>query len=133
MKIDLLMETAMSSWSDNSSSGDVIKPKPCEPMEVDAKADPIVIDDSGDMKLVYEDTKTQSPGQGAERAGRGEGSESPASTNAPTGPASQESAFLKQAKVTDIKEPVALKAVQSPKAPRRVSFVTLSSPKNKKT
>ncbi|CAH2077186.1 unnamed protein product, partial [Iphiclides podalirius] len=142
VKIDLLMETAMSSWSDNSSS-DVIKPKPCQPMEVDGpkKADTevMVIDDSEDMKWVYEDTegnKTQSPNFKTKKSQEDETekSTSPTLTNTPINSNKpNESNFLNQAKVTDIKESVVMKAVQSPKAPRRVSFVTLSSPKNKKT
>ncbi|CAG4934486.1 unnamed protein product [Parnassius apollo] len=145
VKKDILDETAMSSWSDNSNN-EIIKPKESEPMDVDSEnneAEVTVIEDSEDMKLVYEDTvgnKSQSPNQKqliSDKKSLETKSEtvSPTLTSTPTSSIkpNESNNFLKQAKVTDIKEPVTMKTVQSPKAPRRVSFVTLSSPKNKKT
>lgn len=181
VKYDCLVETAMPSWSDNSSN-DIIKPKESEPMETD-KDEVMVIEDSEDIKLVYEETQTgtQSPkenkneklpktndnqstqssdankhektesnetkskptSQGIENTeNKSESKDTSKSNESPKGSTSpkqcvtptskqNESSFLKQAKVTDMKEP-ALKAAPSPKAPRRVSFVTLSSPKNSK-
>ncbi|KAI5633858.1 chromatin assembly factor 1 subunit B [Phthorimaea operculella] len=144
VKIDLLVETAMPSWSDNSNS-DVLKPKETvKPMEI------VEIEDSEDIKLVYEETqpsaddKEQTKDKKESEAKKDESKEkspkkdepkqsperkkmSPKKVSTPT----SESSFLKQAKVTDVKQP-ATTAVASPKAPRRVSFVTLSSPKNKK-
>ncbi|KAI8422856.1 hypothetical protein MSG28_006598 [Choristoneura fumiferana] len=115
VKIDLLEETAMKSWSDNSSS-DIIKPQ--DSMMEDEVT---IIEDSEDIKLVYEET---------------EGNKSDETKTPPENSNKKESpkdfSFLKQAKVTDVKEPVAVQAVPSPKAPRRVNFVTLSSPKNAK-
>ncbi|KAL4710590.1 hypothetical protein ACJJTC_003226 [Scirpophaga incertulas] len=135
IKIDVLEEVAMPSWSDNSSS-DVIKPKPSMAMDVDRNDKPsevIEIEDSEDMKLVYEETRTtgdesESPKQKTKKASPENKKESPMAST----PKSSSSNFLKQAKVTDVKEPVATTAAPSPKAPRRVSFVTLSSPKNAK-
>ncbi|KPJ05522.1 Chromatin assembly factor 1 subunit B [Papilio xuthus] len=137
VKVDLLVETAMSSWSD-SSNNEIIRPKPSdEPMEVDSgNRDPevMVIEDSEDMKLVYEDTLTSTKQSDKKSPETKLKNVSPKQSDTPTSSNRIcESNFLKQAKVTDIKEPVAVKAVPSPKAPRRVSFVTLSSPKNKKT
>lgn len=111
VKIDLLEETAMKSWSDNSSS-DIIKP--------DRKKDDdvMIIEDSEDLKLVYEETKSDEAKTPPDDSSK---KESP-----------KDFSFLKQAKVTDIKKPVAVPAMASPKAPRRVNFVTLSSPKNAK-
>lgn len=125
VKIDVLVETAMPSWSDNSSN-DIIKPI-SEPMDVDKKEEVTVIEDSEDIKLVYEETEgtkseTQSPNEKKVEATN----EVKTKNNSPP------SIFLKQAKVTDTKQPVALKSAPSPKAPRRVNFVTLSSPKNSK-
>ncbi|XP_041988346.1 chromatin assembly factor 1 subunit B [Aricia agestis] len=142
VKLDVLVETAMQSWSDNSSN-DVVKPKEVEPMEVDEKPDVMIIEDSEDIKLVYEETEggksaspqveKDQPSFDKEKAKTQKTSPkrkivSPKQAETPT----SQSNFLKQAKVTDIKEPVTVKAAPSPKAPRRVSFVTLSSPKNKK-
>ncbi|CAK1600528.1 unnamed protein product [Parnassius mnemosyne] len=144
VKKDVLDETAMSSWSDNSNN-EIIKPKESEPMDVDSEnneAGVTVIEDSEDMKLVYEDTqgnKSQSPNQkqSSDKKSPEKKTETlpPTLTNTSTSltKPNESNNFLKQAKVTDVKEPVTMKTVQSPKAPRRVSFVTLSSPKNKKT
>ncbi|KAG7305868.1 hypothetical protein JYU34_008410 [Plutella xylostella] len=137
VKIDVLEEVAMTSWSDNSSS-EFVKPK--ETIES------IVIEDSEDIKLVYEETEqnkssesqssdktpeNKSPESKKDEAGKPEGkmTESPKTSKAE---GSKDSGnFFKQAKVTDVSES-ANKVVPSPKAPRRVSFVTLSSPKNSK-
>ncbi|XP_068632607.1 chromatin assembly factor 1 subunit B [Battus philenor] len=130
VKIDVLVETAMSSWSDNSNN-EIIKPKDSGAMADSEKDEVMVIEDSEDMKLVYEDTqgKSESP----ETKSPDKKQVSPKLTNTPTSSTKRnENSFLKQAKVTDIKMPVPVKSIQSPKAPRRVSFVTLSSPKNKK-
>ncbi|XP_026486445.1 chromatin assembly factor 1 subunit B [Vanessa tameamea] len=143
VKIDVLVETAMQSWSDNSSN-DVIKPKE---MDIDNNKDEImVIEDSEDIKLVYDETENskldnQSPTENKTKPAETNKSIpdsriSPVKTNLPPKhsevPNSKTSNFFKQAKVTDMKEPVVNKAVASPKTPRRVSFVTLSSPKNSK-
>ncbi|XP_063536260.1 chromatin assembly factor 1 subunit B [Cydia strobilella] len=123
VKIDLLVETAMPSWSDNSSN-EIINP----PSDGDKKSkdEVMVIEDSEDIKLVYEETEqnksseTQLPPKTSNES----------SPKAKVSPKNTMNSFLKQAKVTDMKEPVAVASVPSPKAPRRVSFVTLSSPKN---
>lgn len=101
VKLDVLMETAMQSWSDNSQS-DIIKPAADRPTEV------IEIDDSEDMKLVYEDTEC--------------------SIVLPTEEKSPESKEVMPAKEV---KPLPAPAQPARQAPRRVSFVTLSSPKNK--
>ncbi|XP_026314706.1 chromatin assembly factor 1 subunit B [Hyposmocoma kahamanoa] len=102
VKLDVLMETAMQSWSDNSQN-DVIKPVADKLVEV------MEIDDSGDIKLVYEDTEcsSQLPTEG----------KSPETAAAP--------------KVENAKREKSPER-RAPPAPRRVSFVTLSSPKNKR-
>ncbi|CAG4949644.1 unnamed protein product [Colias eurytheme] len=143
VKVDLLVETAMPSWSDNSSN-DVIKPSKTN--------DVVIIEDSEDMKLVYDDTegKSQSPkiitdseekklpespkneSKSSEKTSEGKSPKSSQGSK-PSTPTSKNVDFMKQAKITDIKQPVTVKTLQSPKAPRRVSFVTLSSPKNKKS
>lgn len=134
VKIDILEEVAMSSWSDNSNT-EIIKPR-ADAMDVDSQpsekpCEVIQIEDSEDMKLVYDETETT---QGESQSPK-EAIKSPAATKSPkispNVAKSGDSNFLKQAKVTDIKEP-AVKSVPSPKAPRRVSFVTLSSAKPKK-
>lgn len=118
VKLDVLMETAMQSWSDNSQS-DIIKPAADEP------ADVIVIDDSEDMKLFYEDT-TESPSQlpAEEKAPEAKAVSKVENTRSEKSP---------ERKVTLAKEVKTLptSSLVGP-APRRVSFVTLSSPKNKK-
>ncbi|RVE50749.1 hypothetical protein evm_004659 [Chilo suppressalis] len=136
VKRDILDDVAMSSWSDNSNN-DIVVPKQTEAMDVDQPSDKpaevIEIEDSEDMKLVYDETETksESPPKDSKKT-------SPERNKEQTTPKSSITVnkdsgnFLKQAKVTDIKEPVAVKAAPSPKAPRRVSFVTLSSPKNAK-
>lgn len=154
VKIDVLEEVAMPSWSDNSSS-EIIKPKETRKDSKDSEI--MIIDDSEDIKLVYEETQntksgTQSPDPSNTDAVKDPSkstdkpsaeqpksptSEQNAEKNKPSSPKIAQSTlessnFLKQAKVTDVKEPVAVKAAPSPKAPRRVSFVTLSSPKNAK-
>lgn len=134
VKMDLLTETAMQSWSDNSQT-DIIKPTEGEPTEV------IEIDDGQDMRLVYEDTEwpSESPPskEETEAAERAEAAnvdaqkpeKSPEREAVPPGggatPAS--SGFPRRAEV----RPCAA-AAPGPRAPRRVSFVTLSSPKNAK-
>ncbi|XP_061704072.1 chromatin assembly factor 1 subunit B [Cydia pomonella] len=135
VKIDLLVETAMPSWSDNSSN-EIIKP----PSDKNSKDEVMVIEDSEDIKLVYEETEqnksneSQSPTKASNTK-----SDTPDSkmsnANLPevkVSPKNTMNSFLKQAKVTDMKDPVAVASAPSPKAPRRVSFVTLSSPKNSK-
>ncbi|XP_045447471.1 chromatin assembly factor 1 subunit B [Melitaea cinxia] len=145
VKIDVLVETAMQSWSDNSSN-DIIKPKEAE-TELDNKQDEImIIEDSEDIKLVYDETessKMENPVENSKSPDTNKSKVSPNSkkssvkTNvspkqAVTPTSKPSNNFFKQAKVTDMKQPVANKAIPSPKAPRRVSFVTLSSPKNSK-
>ncbi|XP_075974871.1 chromatin assembly factor 1, p105 subunit [Anticarsia gemmatalis] len=149
VKIDVLEEVAMPSWSDNSSS-EIIKPKETKDSEV------MIIDDSEDIKLVYDETQgAKSSSQSPDSPKANTTKDSPKTTDKPTiqlgtpksnqnpsksqpgTPKSTQSTlessnFLKQAKVTDVKEAVAVKSAPSPKAPRRVSFVTLSSPKNAK-
>lgn len=118
VKRDVLEEVAMPSWSDNSSN-DIIRPKESEQMDVD-KPDIMIIEDSGDIKLVYEETVDPKSAE-------------PSPKNSPDKKSSSasENTFFRQAKVTDAK--TMPQSVQSPKAPRRVNFVTLSSPKNKKS
>jgi hypothetical protein len=124
----VLEEVAMSSWSDNSNN-EIIRPKQTEAMDVDTKPDVIEIEDSEDMKLVYDETETTSAESPKDKANLPpEQKKVSPKQNTPN---SSENNFMKQAKVTDIKQP-ATAAAQSPKAPRRVSFVTLSSPKNSK-
>ncbi|XP_052739417.1 chromatin assembly factor 1 subunit B [Bicyclus anynana] len=204
VKYDVLVETAMPSWSDNSSN-DIIKPKETVPMDID-KDEIMVIEDSEDIKLVYDDSVTQSNTQSpketkkdnispeesksdiesktktnesslkenkvedlksiskenksdndskeikgkpnskdlksedelkvTKKIDKKESNDSPKRKLSPqqcVTPSSKqsESNFLKQAKVTDMKT-VTVQSAPSPKAPRRVSFVTLSSPKNSK-
>ncbi|XP_026733200.1 chromatin assembly factor 1 subunit B [Trichoplusia ni] len=164
IKIDVLEEVAMPSWSDNSNN-EIIKPKAPEP----SKDEVMVIEDSEDIKLIYEDTEgakstSQSPdspknkntvnkpteksetkdtAKTDEKTSKQNNSpKSPPNTKSnvshPSTPKSSgtinvnsDNNFFKQAKVTDVKEQ-AVKSAPSPKAPRRVSFVTLSSPKNAK-
>ncbi|CAF4952970.1 unnamed protein product [Pieris macdunnoughi] len=158
VKVDLLVETAMSSWSDNSNS-EVNKPDSKSATEI------IVLEDSSDIKLFYEEsessvtgTKEISPNKEMDNKMSDilnvrEKSDAPENnSDVAKKPKTEEAVktspknktqgsrqrtlnvdFLKQAKVTDIKEAVAVKSAPSPKAPRRVSFVTLSSPKNKKS
>lgn len=154
VKLDVLVETAMPSWSDNSSN-DIIKPK--ESVEV-KKDEIMIIDDSEDIKLVYDDTeKSQSPKESLNKTDlKKNNNESKSDLNKShkckveatfytspqkdsdnkkspkVTPPPKLNSFLKQAKLTDIKEPANTQTVPSPRAPRRVSFVTLSSPKNKK-
>ncbi|KAJ2950306.1 hypothetical protein O0L34_g11672 [Tuta absoluta] len=126
VKIDLLVETAMPSWSDNSNS-DLLKPKETvKPMEI------VEIEDSEDIKLVYEETQENSPEEKDKKESKD--TKSPERKMASPGrvsPPRSDSCFLKQAKVTDVPQRAAA-AAASPKAPRRVNFVTLSSPKNNK-
>ncbi|XP_045528795.1 chromatin assembly factor 1 subunit B isoform X1 [Pieris brassicae] len=157
VKVDLLVETAMSSWSDNSNS-EVIKP--------DSKSVPeiIVLEDSSDVKLYYEESESSvtesnqiSPKnkemenkmsdilnvtEKLDDSENNYNNKQPKAEKDKISPKNKTQGsrqrslnvdFLKQAKVTDIKEAVAVKSAPSPKAPRRVSFVTLSSPKNKKS
>lgn len=155
IKIDVLNEVAMPSWNDNSNS-DLIKPKQGDAMDVDSDKPSAVIEieDSEDMKLVYDETETKSAeSQSPKELQKGSGEEqktvsteqkdvSPEQKKSPekkkespkavTPKSSNSSNFFKQAKVTDVKSPASSKAAPSPKAPRRVSFVTLSSPKNTK-
>ncbi|XP_028158726.1 chromatin assembly factor 1 subunit B [Ostrinia furnacalis] len=137
IKIDVLEEVAMPSWNDNSNSG-MGKPKQ-DAMEVDSEKPSAVIEieDSEDMKLVYDETETKSAESPKDqkktspqqmKTSPEQKKESP---KAETPKSSSSNNFFKQAKVTDVKSP-ASKAAPSPKAPRRVSFVTLSSPKNSK-
>ncbi|CAH2108700.1 unnamed protein product [Euphydryas editha] len=147
VKIDVFVETAMPSWSDNSSN-DIIKPKETETEFDDKKDEIMIIEDSEDIKLVYDETegskmdsqssidKNKSPDSNKSKVSP-DSKKSPVKTNVSpkqtvTPKSKPSNSFFKQAKVTDMKEPVANKAIQSPKAPRRVSFVTLSSPKNSK-
>ncbi|CAK1540803.1 unnamed protein product [Leptosia nina] len=158
VKVDLLVETAMPSWSDNSN--DVVKQD---------KVEILVIEDSQDIKLVYEESENTdhakvndiecSEVKTSPKMNLSKTEKSPKSTKSPKidkfvvkptidqciktpksektkpsglTPTSSKVDFFKQAKVTDVNG-VIVKPVPSPKAPRRVSFVTLSSPKNKKT
>ncbi|CAG9579104.1 unnamed protein product [Danaus chrysippus] len=124
VKMDVLMETALPSWSDNSSS-DVIRPKDPEPTTLGG-SDVTVIEDSEDIQLVYDETKdSQSPRTEQEE-------EKLAPKMSPTRGDVADTNFLMKAKITDVKEPAPLPAAPSPKAPRRVNFVTLSSPKSTK-
>lgn len=158
VKIDVLEEVAMPSWSDNSSN-EIIKPKETEPAK---DSEIMIIEDSEDIKLVYEETQgakststspnspnntnktkstiTDTKSEGTPKnANKAEEQGTPTTVNAsksisqPSTPKStvNEHNFFKQAKVTDVKDQ-AVKSAPSPKAPRRVSFVTLSSPKNTK-
>ncbi|CAH0714720.1 unnamed protein product, partial [Brenthis ino] len=132
VKIDVFIETAMPSWSDNSSN-DIIKPS-SEPMEIDKKDEITVIEDSEDIKLVYDETEgTKSESQSPKHKNKSPEAQKQSNEDNKSKDISPTSSnFLKQAKVTDIKQPVTLKSAPSPKAPRRVNFVTLSSPKNSK-
>lgn len=159
IKIDVMEEVAMPSWSDNSNT-DIIKPKETEPMK---DTEIMIIDDSEDIKLVYEDTNgtkststsPNSPTNSAVKIVTEKSSPKTAKTEEKTIPtvgtpkttsnakiivsqpstpksaSENEHNFFKQAKVIDVKDQ-AVKSAPSPKAPRRVSFVTLSSPKNTK-
>ena len=155
IKIDVLEEVAMPSWSDNSNT-EIIKPKATESSK---ESEIMIIDDSEDIKLVYEDTqgakssstspdspKTNTVKNVSETSPKTAKTEdkpkpavgTPKSSNSkvvsqPSTPKStaNENNFFRQAKVTDVKDQ-AVKSAPSPKAPRRVSFVTLSSPKNAK-
>lgn len=109
VKLDVLMETAMQSWSDNSQN-DVIKPVADKLVEV------MEIDDSGDIKLVYEDTECSS--------------QLPTEGKSPETEAAPKAENAKREKSPERKAPPAAAPAQP--APRRVSFVTLSSPKNKR-
>ncbi|XP_026752375.2 chromatin assembly factor 1 subunit B [Galleria mellonella] len=163
VKIDVLEEVAMPSWSDNSNN-ELIKPQ--EPMEVENEtnekvSEVIQIEDSEDIKLVYEDTesklteslketetsetrkkspkkspKLKSSPQNALKIKRAQNSPQSNKLTSKQSPKNEakveDNNFFKQAKVTDIKEPVSVTTTASPKVPRRVNFVTLSSPKNKK-
>ncbi|KAM3963699.1 LOW QUALITY PROTEIN: chromatin assembly factor 1, p105 subunit [Aphomia sociella] len=166
VKIDVLEEVAMPSWSDNSNN-ELIKPQESIELENESKekvSEVIQIEDSEDIKLVYDETESklvESPKDDKRESNKASPKASPKSKttkqntpksaskteqsrnspkNKKLSPKSSKSiisniednSFLKQAKVTDIKEPVAVTAAASPKAPRRVNFVTLSSPKNKK-
>lgn len=171
VKVDLLEETAMSSWSDNSNS-DLIKPN--NKKSDDAQI--IVLEDSSDIKLFYEESENstmESKNNSTSQNSKGITSKTSDTLNETTkvdnaslknksieenilpknkitdnlkvSPKNKtltvskqtipsiNTDFLKQAKVTDIKEANSVKPAPSPKAPRRVSFVTLSSPKNKKS
>lgn len=143
VKLDVLVETAMPSWSDNSNS-EISKrtEQKAENINSQSKIEIMEIEDSEDMKLVYEETtdgNQKSPNDSkkspevphAQPVDKKipEKQTSPKEVGTPT--TTKSNSFFTQAKVTDVKQP-AVMAVQSPKAPRRVSFVTLSSPKNKK-
>ncbi|XP_059055500.1 chromatin assembly factor 1 subunit B [Achroia grisella] len=162
VKIDVLEEVAMPSWSDNSNN-ELIKPQ--ESMEVETEvsekiSEVIQIEDSEDIKLVYEDTESklvESPKESkiseskkasprkspkiksTSKESPNVGGKTKQTQKSPQNkltskqsPKTEANSFLKQAKVTDIIEPVLVTSAASPKAPRRVNFVTLSSPKNKK-
>lgn len=117
VKIDVLEEVAMPSWSDNSNN-EIIRPKEAEQMDID-KPDIMIIEDSEDIKLVYEETQGPKSDEASQKHSPDVKSSS-----------ASENTFFRQAKVTDVK--TIPQSVLSPKAPRRVNFVTLSSPKNKK-
>lgn len=119
VKIDFLEEVANPSWSDNSNN-EIIKHRASEPMDSDVT----VIEDSGDIKLVYEETEGVKSPPKTQQANKLE-------TKSKQNTSPKDNQFFRQAKVTDVKQPIAA-TVSSPKAPRRVSFVTLSSPKNAK-
>lgn len=158
IKIDVLEEVAMPSWSDNSNT-EIIKP--AKDTESTKDSEIMIIDDSEDIKLVYENTveakststspdspkantvTKKSTEQSSPETAKTEETPKPAfgtpkcsntKVSQPSTPKSSlntENNFFKQAKVTDVKDQ-AVKSAPSPKAPRRVSFVTLSSPKNAK-
>lgn len=122
VKLDVLMETAMQSWSDNSQT-DIIKPAEDKPAEL------IEIEDSEDMILVYEDTEFPSPSPTENKSPETKVVSKVEDTRSEKSPESKEP-LAKEAKTL----PTSSSAAQPPvrQAPRRVSFVTLSSPKNKK-
>lgn len=115
VKLDVLMETAMQSWSDNSQN-DIIKPA------ADKSAEVIEIEDSEDMKLVYEDSECPS-----ELPTEKKSPETKVELKVEERP--EKSPEAKALPIKEVKLPAARPAAP---APRRVSFVTLSSPKNKK-
>ncbi|GBP87538.1 Chromatin assembly factor 1 subunit B [Eumeta japonica] len=125
VKIDVIEEVAMPSWSDNSSS-EIIKPKELK------EAIPMVIDDSDDIKLVYDEStgfnkpEDKSVVQNTPQSEK-QNSESPKDRFEDKVVTS----FMKQAKVMDVPQ-AATHKVPGPDTPRRVSFITLSSPKNSK-
>lgn len=123
VKLDVLMETAMQSWSDNSQN-DIIKPAIDKPFEV------IEIEDSEDLKLVYEDTECSS-----HLPREAESPETKAVSKAEN-TRSEKSPERKEVPAQEVKALPTLSLVGPAQparpAPRRVSFVTLSSPKNKK-
>ncbi|KAJ0175871.1 hypothetical protein K1T71_009030 [Dendrolimus kikuchii] len=176
VKLDVLEEVAMPSWSDNSNN-EIMKLK-----DNDSSQDIIVLDDSEDIKLVYDESETmkndspnmkldniedkQSPKDNMSKSPNNKSVKAKVNTkstvqnvskksenimtaftkqamsksipeitgndkNVSKEESPKESTFMKHAKVADVKMPVT-QAAASPKAPRRVSFVTLSSPKNKK-
>lgn len=116
VKLDVLMETAMQSWSDNSQN-DIIKPATDKLVEV------MEIDDSEDIKLVYEDTECSSQLPTKEK--------SPEIKTVPK-LENRKAEKSPERKVIPAKEVTTPAQAPVRPAPRRVSFVTLSSPKNKK-
>ncbi|CAB3238836.1 unnamed protein product [Arctia plantaginis] len=138
VKIDVLEEMAMPSWSDNSSN-EMIRPK-----DTRKDSEIMVIEDSEDIKLVYEETQDKSASQSPKSPKTNNTKdqtvpktmEAKPTVQAVTPKVSQTTLesnnFLRRAKVTDAKEPASGGGGTSPKAPRRVAFVTLSSPKNAK-
>lgn len=118
VKIDVLEEVAMSPWPDNS---------------LEAKINPshsdINVNDSQDLKLYYDGTRegAEIPDEEMVELPKTE-TEDAEMTKVEQG----EATFLQKAKVIDIKEPVLVPTAPSPKTPRRVTFITLSSPKNSK-
>lgn len=120
VKLDVLMETAMQSWSDNSQN-DIIEPTKEKPAEI------IEIEDSYDMKLIYEDTEcpSQSPTEEKSPETKVESTSSVKSPEDKVLPAKEAKTLVSCSSLGPAQPPVR-------QAPRRVSFVTLSSPKNKK-
>ncbi|XP_050668965.1 chromatin assembly factor 1 subunit B [Leptidea sinapis] len=125
VKVDLLVETAMPSWSDNSNS-DIIK--------TNMNNEVTVIEDSEDIKLVYEETEDnlQSPKcKEEEKTKENVGDTEPTQTDELR--TKENISGSKSSEVNNSKtEPAKKSPPVFQRAPRRVSFVTLSSPKNKK-
>lgn len=126
VKVDILEEVAMPSWSDNSQT-EIITPK-----EVANTSD------SQDMKLFYDETAETMPNT-EDVAAKNDVEMKDEEVNKDGDVEMKDedvelkkSAFLQSAKVIDVKQPAPVTAAPSPKTPRRVSFVTLSSPKNSK-
>lgn len=152
VKIDVLEEVAMPSWSDNSSN-EIIRPK-----ETEKDTEVTVVEDSEDIKLVYDETRDKSTSQSpnSPKAKNTKEQSVPKPVEAKRGvnvltpkriPNSERaqqsiskvcqasldtSSFLSRARLTDARQPADRAPARSAAAPRRVAFVTLSSPKHAK-